>query len=261
MIKNRLIPKLLLKTSEFNINKLVVVVTKQYTRITEIGNPVSQAKIFQDQGADELIFLNIDRNNKDINSLCKVIEDVSQEIFMPLTVGGGVKSEEHFKLLLNSGADKISINTQAILSPELITKASEKYGAQCVVVGIDYKRNNSGDLRVYIDNGTFETKKHPLDWAVECEKYGAGEILLSSIDNDGMNIGLDLEVTRVIATTLGIPVIASGGCALAKHFSEGILLGKADAIAAGSFFALRDQNFIQTRAQIKNSGVNIRVNN
>lgn len=259
MSKKRLIPKLQLRTSNFNPNKMVLVVTKQFNDVIEIGDPVSQAKIFQAQAADELIFINIDRKNKDILALARVINKVSEEIFMPITVGGGVKTLDDFRELLNNGADKISINTSAFNQPDLVTEASEKYGAQCVVVSIDYKKDETGEYHVYINGGQEKTSFHPLDWALKAEKNGAGELLLCNISSDGMRVGLDLEITRAISENSSIPVITSGGCGLAQHFADGFLIGKADAVAAGSFFAHRDQNFMQTRSQIKNAGINIRV--
>lgn len=259
MSKRRLIPKLQLRTSQNNPNKMVLVITKQFNSVIEIGDPVSQAKIFQAQAADELIFIDINRGNNDILRLAQVINKVAEEIFMPITVGGGVKAVDDFRLLLNNGADKISINTAAIQNPELIKQASDRYGAQCVVVSIDYKKNTAGEYRVFIDGGQIETIYHPLEWALLAEERGAGELLLCNIDHDGMRIGLDLEITRSISESVSIPVITSGGCGLAQQFSDGFLIGKADAVAAGSFFAHRDQNFMQTRSQIKNSGVNIRM--
>lgn len=259
MSKKRLIPKLQLKTSSFDPNRMVLVITRNFDKQIEIGDAVSQAKIYQDQGADELIFINIDRNDRDIDRLSRIIRKVAEEIFMPITVGGGVCSEEHFRILLQNGADKISVNTYAFEHPEFITMTSEKYGAQCVVVSIDYKLDEKGEYVVFTHNGTHNTGKHPLDWALECEKLGAGELLLSSIDRDGSNLGIDIELTKMIAEHVKIPVITSGGCGLAKHFADGYLLGKADAVAAGTFFAHRDQNFMQTRSQIRNAGVNIRL--
>lgn len=259
MSKRRLIPKLQLRTSANNANKMVLVVTKQFNEVIEIGDPVSQAKIFQAQAADELIFVNINRNTTNIGKLSQIINKVSEEIFMPITVGGGVKTVEDFRELLSNGADKISINTIAVQNPSFITTTSEKYGAQCVVVNIDYKKNKDGLYKVYINGGQEETQYHPLEWALIAEQKGAGELLLCSIDCDGMRIGLDLDITSAISKKVSIPVIASGGCGLAQHFSDGFLIGKADAVAAGSFFAHRDQNFMQTRSQIKNSGVDIRM--
>lgn len=260
MSKKRLIPKLLLKASEKNIERLVLVITRQFDRIVEIGEPVSQAKIYQDQGADELIFVNVDRENKSIRRLANIVSQVSEEIFMPITVGGGVQTLEDFRVLLSNGADKIAINSQAVDNPLFIKKASDRFGAQCVVVSIDYKFDErSGGYRVFTNNGIFATGKDPVTWAKECESLGAGEILLTCIDHDGMKNGLELTVATEVASRLSIPLIVSGGCGLAKHFCDGYLVAKADAICAGSFFAHRDQNFIQTRSQIKNAGVDIRI--
>lgn len=259
MSKKRLVPKLQLSTSSFNPQKMVLVITRQFGQSMEIGDAVSQAKIYQDQAADELIFVNIDRNKKDIEQLCKIIHKVSEEIFMPVTVGGGVTTEEDFRMLLANGADKISINTAAVSDPGFITRTSRKYGAQCVVVSVDFKKNEQGVYRVYINGGKDETTLHPVEWCSHAESLGAGEILLSSIDNDGMRQGLDLGITKEVAAAVNIPVITSGGCGLARHFIEGFIEGKADAVAAGTFFALQDQNFMQTRSHIKNAGVAIRV--
>jgi cyclase len=259
MSKKRLIPKLQLKTSRYNPQKMVLVITRRFNEVTEIGDAVSQAKIYEAQAADELIFINIDRDDKDIEKLCKIIHKVSEEIFMPVTVGGGVTTEEDFRLLLANGADKISINTMALKDPSFITRTSEKYGAQCVVISIDYKKDEDGSYKVYSRCGQDKTSLDPVEWALEAERLGAGEILLSSIDDDGMRQGLNIEVTRKVSEAVKIPVITSGGCGLAQHFSQGFIEGKADAVAAGSFFAHRDQNFMQTRSQIRNAGVLIRV--
>lgn len=259
MSKKRLIPKLQLRTSTYNNQKMVLVITKQFGHSIEIGDPVSQAKIYQDQAADELIFINIDRKERSIDKLASVIHQVSQEIFMPMTVGGGVTSEEHFRILLANGADKIAINTQAVKDPSLISKTSKKFGAQCVVVSIDYKQDANGSNWVYLNGGVEKTNLNPIEWAKEAETLGAGEILLTSIDHDGMRDGLNLDVTKRVAESVSIPVISGGGCGLAKHFIDGFLIGKADAVTSGSFFAHRDQNLMQTRSHIKNAGVNIRV--
>lgn len=259
MSKLRLIPKLQLKPASFNPSKLVLVVTRQFSGAIEIGDPVSQAKIFQDQASDELIFINIDsKNRSDVKKLAEVINKVSQEIFMPLTVGGGVSCIDDFRLLLSNGADKISINSEAVSNPDLIRKAADKFGSQCVVVSIDFKKDEGGNYFVYTNGGTTKTLYHPEEWAQKVETYGAGELLLTSIDHDGMKNGLDIPIINSIVSSVSIPVIAAGGCGLAKDFSDGFILGNASAVAAGTFFAHRDQNFMQTRSHIFNAGVNIR---
>ena len=261
MSKKRLIPKLQLATSVNNSKKLVVVITKQFGNKIEIGDPVSQSKIFQDQSADELVFLNIESKTNNIIALSEIISKVSEEIFMPLTVGGGVASDDDFRLLLSHGADKISINSIAVDSPEFITEMSNKYGAQCVVVSIDYRKETDGSFQVYTQGGTQATGLDPILWAIQAEILGAGELLLTCIDHDGMRNGLELEVPTRIAKLVNIPIICGGGCGLAKHFSEAFLVANVEAVCAGSFFAHRDQNLIQTRSQISNAGVKIRMQN
>lgn len=260
MSKLRLIPKLQLKPSEANPRRLVLVVSKQFHEYTEIGDPVSQAKIFQDQAADELCFVNIDKNAKvELPQLANVIKNVSEVIFMPLTVGGGVRSLEDFRLLLNNGADKVLINTVAYENPNLITEAAETYGAQCVVASIDFKLNKDNKFTVFTNCGTLDTGISPEEWAMKVESLGAGELLLTSIDNDGTRSGLALEQIKKVVSLVKVPVIASGGCGLAKHFVDGFLQTNCSAVSAGNFFAHRDQNFIQTRSQIFNAGINIRL--
>jgi cyclase len=261
MSKKRLIPKLQLATSKHNSKKLVVVITKQFGDKIEIGDPVSQSKIFQDQSADELIFLNIESNRNNVKILSEVIAKVSEEIFMPLTVGGGISSDEDFRLLLSNGADKISINTHAVENPSFITEMSQKYGASCLVVSIDYRKEDDGFFQVYIQGGTYATGLDPIQWAIKAEKLGAGELLLTCIDHDGMRNGLELEIPSQIVKQVNIPVICGGGCGLAQHFSNAFLQANVEAVCAGSFFAHRDQNLIQTRAQISNAGVLIRMQN
>lgn len=259
MSKLRLIPKLQLKPASYNADKLVLVITRHFDEVIEIGDAVSQAKIFQDQASDELIFVNIDEEHKQVvEKLAEVINKVSQEIFMPLTVGGGVKTLEDFRLLLSNGADKISINSEAFLNVDLISKAADKYGSQCVVVSIDYKLNPANKYSVYINGGKTDTGIHPLEWAQKVVSLGAGEILITSIDRDGTKNGLDIEMTKSIVQGVSVPVISSGGCGLSSHFSEAFLNSGVSAVSAGTFFAHRDQNFMQTRSHILNAGVNIR---
>lgn len=258
MAKTRLIPKLLLANSS-QINRPVLVVTKNFDKIIEIGSPISLAKIYQAQGADELILTSIRHETMPYLEFRKIINQLSEEIFMPITVGGGIKNVNQFRELLSDGADKIAINTNAFLNNSLISESSSIFGAQCVVVSIDYKKYIDGNTYVYINNGKEKTNMHPADWAKMAEKLGAGEILLNSIDQDGMRNGMDNETNYLVSSSVSIPVIASGGCSLPQHFIDAVKIGNADAVAAGTFFAFKDQSFMQIRSHIKNAGIDIRV--
>jgi len=260
MLKRRLIPKLQMKTSgRGGSDRKVLVTTIQFDKVLEIGDPVSQAKIYEAQAADELIFLDLDASAEHRKPMLEVVRRAAEEIFMPFTVGGGVRSIDDFRDLLSSGADKVSINTAAAETPDIINEAADVFGAQCVVLSIDYRTEKKGNPRVWIKGGRHETELDPVAWAVEGEKRGAGEILLTSIDHDGTRWGLDLEVTRRVAEAVSIPVIASGGCGAASHFVEGFQIGKADAVAAGTYFCFKDENPMQTRSQIRNAGFPIRM--
>jgi len=260
VLKRRLIPKLQLKAVRFgSVERMVLVTTVRFDRVVEIGDPVSQAKIYQAQAVDELVFLDLDASSESRGPLVEVIRKAAEEIFMPFTVGGGVRSLADFRALLSSGADKVSVNTAAVEQPELIEEASGAFGAQCVVLSIDYRREPDGTRRVYTRGGSQATPLDPVEWAAEGERRGAGEILLTSIDRDGTASGLDVELTRQVAEAVSVPVITSGGCGLASHFVEGFLQGKADAVSAGTFFCFRDQNPMQARSHIRNAGIPIRI--
>lgn len=262
MAKKRIIPKLQLMPSKFSSGRMALVTTVNFDKVIEIGDPTSQARIYEAQAVDELIFVDLslyrgESYNKEI--ITKVIRKASEEIFLPITIGGNVTSINDFRLLLNNGADKIAINTAAIETPSFIAEAADRYGSQCVVVSIDFKVNAKGDYEVFSHGGVNPTGKHPVDWALEVQKLGAGEILLTSIERDGKRKGLEVGLIKEVSDNLSIPLIASGGCGLAKHFIEGFIAGGADAIAAGTFFCFQDQNPIQTRSHIKNAGINIRT--
>lgn len=256
MLKRRLIPKLLFKSSP---RGAVLVTTRNFGRTLEIGDPVSQAKIYEAQVTDELIFLDIDATPQSRLAMLEVVRRAAACAFMPITIGGGVRSLADFRTLLSHGADKVALTTAALEDPELVRSASAAFGSQCVVVGIDYRRTQDGTLRVFSHCGKTPTPHNPVSWARQVAELGAGEILLTSIDRDGTGDGLDLETARLVTTAVGIPVILSGGCGLARHFIEGFTLGGADAVAAGTFFCFKDQNPMQTRAHIRNAGVPIRV--
>ena len=256
MLKRRLIPKLQLKRSA-STDRYELVTTTCFGDAIQIGEPVSQAKIYQAQNVDELIFVDLDSRGPTPEILA-LLERTTKNIFMPITIGGGVGSVDDFRLLLAAGADKVSVNTAAFTDPEIITGAARVFGAQCVVASIDFRKRPDGVYAVWSEAGRKETGLDLRDWAIECERRGAGELLLTSIDRDGSRQGLELEAIRQIVAAVGIPVIAGGGCGTSKHFVEGLQAG-ADAIAAGTFFCHQDQSPMQCRAHIKNAGFPIRM--
>ncbi|MGQ0535692.1 MAG: imidazole glycerol phosphate synthase subunit HisF [Methanobacteriota archaeon] len=258
MLKRRLIPKLLLRRSRHG-TRMVLVATVRFAETIEVGDPVSQAKIYQAQAADELVFLDLDASREARPPAIEVLERAAAEVFMPITIGGGVRSVEDFRRLLAAGADKVAVNTAAVERPGLVREAADAFGNQCVVVSIDFVRAADGTARVYTRGGSVPTDLDPVSWAVRAEKLGAGEILLTSIARDGSRQGLDLETTRRVAEAATVPVVASGGCGVARHFAEGMVQGKADAVAAGTFFAFRDQNPMQARSHVRNAGIPIRL--
>jgi len=260
VLKRRLIPKLQLRSMRLgNAERMVLVTTVHFSPNAQVGDPISQAKVYQAQVADELIFLDLDATPQARRTLTKVVEKAAEELFMPLTVGGGVRSIEDFRTLLRCGADKISINTAAVEDTNLITRASDTFGAQCVVVSIDYRCTVDGQYTVFTRGGKQNTGLDPVEWARTCAQRGAGEILLTSIDRDGTCTGLDIELTRRVANAVSVPVITSGGCGTAAHFVEAFSEGLADAVAAGTFFCLKDQTPLQARAQVRNAGIPIRT--
>lgn len=259
MLKRRLIPKLQMRRSGTgNGSQMVLVTTVQYGQSMEIGDPVSQAKIFEAQAADELIFLDLDASTENREPAFEIVRIAAEEIFMPFTFGGGIGNLSDIRNALLNGADKVSINTAAVNNHDFINMASLKFGAQCIVLSIDY-RVVGDKYEVWIKGGKELTDLNPVDWAVEGERRGAGEILLTSIDRDGKRSGLDLHLTSLVAESVSIPVITSGGCGAAQHFVDGFLLGKANAVSAGTYFCYKDENPMQTRSQIRNAGIPIRV--
>jgi len=260
-LKKRLVPKLLIKHRQLGrVQRPVLVTTRLYRDVIEVGDPVSQAKIYEAQLADELIVLNIDGTVIAGDAvMLDLISRLASETFMPLAVGGGVRSIEDFAELLGRGADKVSINTAAIESPQLISAAATRFGAQCVVVSIDFRMSSDGVATVYCDHAQRDTRMPAIEWARRVVNEGAGELLLTDAGRDGSGGGLNWEVCRQIADEVRVPVIISGGCGLAEHFVEGFAKGAAEAVSAGSFFCFRDQNPMQTRAQILNAGIPIRI--
>lgn len=229
MYAKRIIPCLDIKNGR-------VVKGVSFVNIVDAGDPVECAKQYDKQGADELVFLDITASSDSRNITIDMVEKVANSIFIPFTVGGGIRSVDDFNALLRAGADKVSVNSAAVHRPELISEAAYKFGSQCVVAAIDAKRSKNGSWEVYINGGRKPVGLDAVEWAVECEKRGAGEILLTSMDQDGQKTGYDLELTRAVSERVGIPVIASGGAGALEHFYDAFTDGKADAVLAASLF-------------------------
>ena len=260
MVKKRLVPKILVQLQPMGGGEVpVMVTTRAFDAPRRVGSPASQARIFESQMADELIVLNIDRRPLEAgNAMLALIEDLASETFMPLTIGGGVTRLQDFDLLLGHGADKVALTTQALAQPGLIGAAARTFGAQCVVVGLDVLSTPDGP-RVTSERGRTVHPLSPLDWARQAVSEGAGELLLTDVDRDGSGQGLNSDLCAEITQAVDVPVILSGGAGLARHFSDGFLIGGAEGVAAGTFFALRDQNPMQARSHIANAGVSIRM--
>ena len=260
-LKKRLIPKLLIKHRQMGARaRPVLVTTRNYDAVLDVGDAVSQAKIYEAQLADELVVLNIDGTPIGTDQvMLDLIERLASETFMPLAVGGGVRSIDDFERLLEHGADKVTVNTAALESIELVTQAANRFGAQCVVVSIDFRTSPEGRAFVYRDRASANTSLDVVDWARQVTQAGAGELFLTDADRDGSGSGVNHEVCRAVVDAVTVPVILSGGCGRAEHFVEGFLRGRAEAVAAGTYFCFRDQNPIQARAHIRNAGIPIRM--
>jgi cyclase len=232
-----------------------------FVGLRDAGDPVEVARRYDEQGADELCFLDITASSDERGMILHVIESVAAQVFIPLTVGGGVRSVQDVRALLNAGADKVSINTAAVLNPELVAQASGKVGSQCIVVAIDAKRaDRNGGLawEVFTHGGRKPTGRDVLDWARQVQGLGAGEILLTSMDRDGTREGFDLELTRAVADCVDIPVIASGGVGHLEHLAQGVLQGRADAVLAASIFHYGEYTVGQAKACMKAHGIETR---
>ncbi len=229
-----------------------------FSKLRDAGDPVEAAKIYNEEGADEIVFLDIKASSEGRKTLCKLVERVASEINIPLTVGGGISSLEDAKRILNSGADKISVNTSAIMRPEIIKELSSTFGSQCVVVSIDAKHNGKF-YEVFVKGGTERTGKDAIEWGIEAERLGAGEILLTSIDKDGTCEGFDLELTKILSIKVNIPIIASGGGFLPEHFYEIIKEGGASAVLAATVFHYGHLRIPDLKIYLKKIGINVRI--
>jgi len=223
----------------------------------DVGHPVTTAKVYDAQGADELLFLDIEATSEERPVLLDVVSRTADECFMPLTVGGGVRTIEDFRALLLAGADKVAINSQAVARPDLISEAATRFGSQCVVVAIDVKGSLNGT--VWTHGGHQPTVLKPLDWARRVVDLGAGELIVTSIDREGTRTGYDLELTRAIADAVPVPVIASGGVGKLDDLVDGVREGHASAVSAASIFHFTDQSVIKARSYMRQAGLEMRV--
>ena len=231
-----------------------------FVDLVDAGAPVEIAKAYDAAGADEIVFLDITASSDDRGTVVDMVRKVAANVFIPFTVGGGIRTVEDFKVLLREGADKISINSSAINRPELIREAAEKFGSQCVVVAIDAKKREDGSgWNIYKNGGRVDVGIDAVEWAKKAEALGAGEILLTSMDGDGTKNGYDLALTRAISEAVSIPVIASGGAGTLEHFYEALTAGKADAALAASLFHFKELEIREVKQYLKEKGVSVRM--
>lgn len=230
-----------------------------FVELRDAGDPVEIARRYDEQGADELTFLDITASSDQRDIILHVIEAVAEQVFIPLTVGGGVRQVGDIRRLLNAGADKISINTAGVNNPALIGEASALYGSQCIVVAIDARRRAEGGWEVFTHGGRTPTGRDAVEWAREIESLGAGEILLTSMDRDGTKAGFDLELTRAVSDAVGIPVIASGGVGNLQHLADGVTQGRADAVLAASIFHFGEYSVGEAKRFMAAQGIPMRL--
>lgn len=253
MFTKRIIPCL-------DVNNGRVVKGVNFVDLRDAGDPVEVAKVYDKEGADELVFLDITASSDARNTVVDMVEQVAENVFIPFTVGGGIRTVEDLRTLLRAGADKISINSSALNTPDLISDAAYKFGSQCVVVAIDAKKRADGSgWNVYKNGGRIDTGRDAVEWAMEAERRGAGEILLTSMDGDGTKAGYDLNVTRQIADAVSIPVIASGGAGELSHFYDAFSEGHADAALAASLFHYKELTIREVKEYLRDKGIPVRL--
>lgn len=252
MFTKRIIPCL-------DVNQGRVVKGVNFVNLRDAGDPVEIAKAYDQAGADEVVFLDITASSDHRATVADMVRRVAETVFIPFTVGGGIRTVEDFKLLLREGADKISVNSSAIENPHLISEAALKFGSQCVVVAIDARRRQDGSgWNIYKHGGRIDVGMDALEWAAQVEKLGAGELLLTSMDCDGTKNGYDIALTRQIAETVKIPVIASGGAGTMEHFYDALTAGKADAALAASLFHYKELEIREVKEYLRSRGVSVR---
>ena len=252
MLAKRIIPCL-------DVNAGRVVKGVNFVSLRDAGDPVEIARRYDEQGADEVTFLDITASSDQRDIILNIVEACAEQVFIPLTVGGGVRKVEDVRRLLNAGADKVSMNTAAVQNPELVAEASGKVGAQCIVVAIDAKQSAPGRWEVFTHGGRKGTGLDAVEWARRVEALGAGEILLTSMDRDGTKNGFDLALTRAVAEAVGIPVIASGGVGNLQHLADGVTEGLADAVLAASIFHYGEYTVRQAKEYMRDRGIEVRL--
>lgn len=251
MLRSRLIPSLLLRNGR-------CIKTVQFDTFRDTGNPVTAARVYDAQGADELLFLDISASIEGRTTLLEVVTRTAEQCFMPLTVGGGIRSVDDIRRLLAAGADKVSVNTAAVENPDLIQQAAAHFGRQCIVISIDARRHPDGSYEAYTYRATRPTGLDPVQWARHAAEIGAGEVLITAVDRDGTMQGYDLDLVRRVTEAVQIPVIASGGVGTLQHLVDGVSIGGASAVAAGSIFHFTDQSVIKARSFMQVAGLHVR---
>lgn len=252
MLAKRIIPCL-------DVDKGRVVKGVNFVNLIDAGDPVEIASVYDKEGADEIVFLDITASSEDRNIILDVVKKTAETVFMPLTVGGGVRSLEDIRKLLENGADKVSINTAAVKNPSLVESAAIRFGSSTIVVAIDAKKVGENKWEVYIHGGRTPAGIDAVEWAKAVESLGAGEILLTSMDKDGTKSGYDIELTKAVSEAVKIPVIASGGAGKVQHFYEAFEYGKADACLAASIFHFKEIEISELKNFLKNKGINVRL--
>jgi imidazole glycerol-phosphate synthase subunit HisF len=252
MLAKRIIPCL-------DVNAGRVVKGVNFVELRDAGDPVEVAKRYDEQGADEITFLDITASSDDRDIILHIVEACAEQVFIPLTVGGGVRAVSDVRRLLNAGADKVSINTAAVNDPQLVADASAKVGSQCIVVAIDAKKTSPGKWEVFTHGGRRNVGLDAIEWAKRVAQLGAGEILLTSMDRDGTKNGFDLELTRRVAEAVPVPVIASGGVGNLQHLADGVQQGKADAVLAASIFHYGEYTVRQAKEYMRSRGIEVRL--
>lgn len=241
-----------------DVNNGRVVKGINFVNLIDAGDPVAVAAAYDAAGADELVFLDITASSDHRNTVADMVRKVAEQVFIPFTVGGGIRTVDDFKAILREGADKVSVNSAAIMNPHLISEAAEKFGSQCVVVAIDAKKTPDG-YHIFKNGGRVDMGIDAIEWAMQADKLGAGEILLTSMDCDGTKAGYDIELTRLISENVSIPVIASGGAGKLEHFYDALIDGKADAALAASLFHFKELEIRQVKRYLKDRGVPVRL--